>query len=538
MPKLSKESMIKVGTNERKIDELIKTLIYLPVEQVVSFFQDIGLTIPRELRIYVLKETLRQRVAETRRSRGTLADELNYRLSWFAEFSETQLENLLEFFDDEVLVKQFLEDFWTDVLGYMVDKQVPANDIERLVDESVNYVKDKGLVFPDIKKYNRALSVLFYDSFNRIDGLSPQKIRPVLYKSSTLSEVRDLGAKYGVKVPRRLKKNELADIIVNELKDNGEYSEALEKQVRSMSVLVLQRFAIDHDIKASTELKKEEIIEYILKNAKETREAYFVPSSIAAYDQELEEISDEAKAEETIPPVVVEEEKVEETVMAEKAEEKEPEQVVEEKPVVEEPIETVPEQVEEQKPVQVIQQSVNFDALVAEVKALRETIADLKATKTEEPVVKEPEQVVEEPTEETIYPEKGEPIVVNTAEFAGSSKNFKKIMKSEIQEKEAFIEKQELQAEGIEDDRPGELKALGAVGKFFLKFFRILILKIVLPVLGIAILLLVIYGSIDFFTDIDFLNGITNAINGFKIGNYGLLEHFFNLLKQFGLTPA
>ena len=77
MPKLSKESVIKVGTRDMVIADLIKTLIHLPAEQVVSYFQEIGLTIPRELRIYVLKETLRQRAAETRHSRGTLADELN-----------------------------------------------------------------------------------------------------------------------------------------------------------------------------------------------------------------------------------------------------------------------------------------------------------------------------------------------------------------------------------------------------------------------------------------------------------------------------
>ncbi len=535
MPKLSKESTVKVGTKEMKIEALIKTLIYLPAEQVVSFFQDIGLTIPRELRIYVLKETLRKRVAETRRSRGTLADELNYRLSWFAEFSETQLENLLVFFDDEALVKRFIEDFWIDLLGYMVDKQVPTNDIKRLVDQSVAHVKEDGLILPDIKSYNRALSILFYDSFNRIDGLSPQKIRPVLYKSSTLSEIRDVGSKYHVNVPRRLKKKELAEIIIKELKDNGEYTEALEKQVRSMSVLVMQRFAIDHDIKASTELKKEEIIEYILKNAKETREAYFVPSSIEAYDQEIEELSDEAKAEEPQPEPVVEEEPEKEPEVEEK-----PEQIVEEEPKVEEVIEDVPVKTVE-KEVQVVHQPVNLDALVGEIKALRETIADLK----EKPENKEIETVeivkedIQPEPEIEEYPEKGEPIVVNTAEFSGSSKKFKKIIKNEIKQREAYVEQQQLEEAGIEDDSPGEIKALVKVGKFLLKFFKVLLLKIVLPVAAIAIVLLALYGVLDFFTSIEFLDGITNAINGISIGGTGILDHFFNFLENtLGLTPA
>ena len=83
-----------------------------------------------------------------------------------------------------------------------------------------------------------------------------KKIRPVLYKSSTLVEIRELGSKYGVEVPKRLKKNQLADIIIAELKDRGLHTDAEEAKVRSMSILVLQRYAIDNDIKASTELKK------------------------------------------------------------------------------------------------------------------------------------------------------------------------------------------------------------------------------------------------------------------------------------------
>jgi hypothetical protein len=77
-------------------------LIYLPAESVKDFFVELGLTLPRELRMFALRETLRVRVIETRKTRLTLADELNYRLSWFTEFTETQLENLLSFLMIEI----------------------------------------------------------------------------------------------------------------------------------------------------------------------------------------------------------------------------------------------------------------------------------------------------------------------------------------------------------------------------------------------------------------------------------------------------
>ena len=47
----------------------------------------------------------------------------------------------------------------------------------------------------------------------------------------------------------------------------------------------MQRFAIEHNIKASIELKKEEIIEYILSNAKETKAQYYVPTNPGVYEE-------------------------------------------------------------------------------------------------------------------------------------------------------------------------------------------------------------------------------------------------------------
>ena len=141
MPRLNRESSITVGNKQYIVDDLLKTIIYLPAPQVKTFFTEIGLTIPREIRMYVLKEVLREKVIETRKSRLTLADEINYRLSWYTEFSETQLENLLVFFDDPKIDRDFLEDFWTDLLSYMVEKKVLPKDIKKLVDLSIAHVR-------------------------------------------------------------------------------------------------------------------------------------------------------------------------------------------------------------------------------------------------------------------------------------------------------------------------------------------------------------------------------------------------------------
>lgn len=566
MPRLTRDSNIKVGNKEYKVEDLLKTIIYLPDTDIKNYFIELGLTIPRELRMYVLKENLREKVVETRKSRLTMADEINYRLSWFTEFSETQLENLLVFFDDERIFRNYLEDFWTDLLGYMVEKHVPAEDMKRLYDLSVQQVKKHGLVLPDLKTYNRGLKEIFYDSFGRIDGLAPQKLRPVLYKSSTLGEIRDLGSKYGVNVPRRLKKSELAEIIINELKDEGKYTEELEKKIKGMSVIVMQRYAVDHDIKASTELKKEEIIEYVLKHAEETKETYFVPQSLEEYDKEVHDVSEDVVKEEPKKEELKEEPKetVVETVDEEKQEEtetpeeqpeekqEEPEDIVVEEPIIEQDIEKVETkiEVEEKEEVKYVAQSLNLDELVKEIKLLREAIEKRQIEKPvekeeEKPIVVQPETVVQDDLEpealedaQTMEITQQEAIILNSAEFYGDKKLYKKLQKKEeAEEREAFIEKQKENSTIGMDEKENQLPAEARFfGKLFKKLFKILF-KIVIIVVPIALVLLLLFGLLTYYVpSLTFLDGIRATLNNLlSIGGRGLIDFIHHLFSSLGM---
>lgn len=523
MPRLTRESQVMIGNKNITVEEILKTIIYLPQEKIKNYFEELGLTIPRELRIHALKENLREKVAETRKSRLTMADELNYRLSWFTEFSETQLENLLVFFDDEEIFKNFLEDFWTSVLGYMVDKQVSAQHLKDLHALSVAHVKQNGLTLPNMKTYNRYLKDLFFDRYGRIDGLVVKNLRPVLYKSSTLSEIRDLGTKYGVNVPRRLKKSELAEIIITELKDTGKYTEELAAKVNGMSVIVLQRFAIDNDIKASTELKKEEIIEYILKNAKETKEIYFVPESIEEYEKEIHDISEEPVVEEE--PIVSKEEVVVQT---------EPEEIVLDEIVVEEEIKEVEVRIEEEPQVHYQASTVNLDGLTEEIKKLREAVEKsnvIRESRIEE-VRFDQQDAVEEHEDDLLDTEQQELLVLNSAEFLGDQKQYKKLLKTEqANERAKFIEarKEEMLVSEEDDKLPIEARFLKKLGK--------ILLKLVLTLAVIAIVFLILYGLLTYYvTTLDFLDGFNTKLNGLlSIRGRGLLEFVHHLFSSIGM---
>lgn len=340
-------SEVKIGDKKVKIEDLVSTLIFYPADKVVRFFELIGLTVPRKLRMASLRRELDPFVTSKKIVQQTLSDEVNYRLSWYDHYSESQLVNLVPQFKDADLDRKARETLWVNLLSYLFDKQVPENELLGFVKAAREF--QKGAVLEEFIAYNDKLNSIFFDEQNQIDGLTPEVFRPVLFKSSTLVELREIGKKFGVDVPRRLKKNELVDIIVRELKNQDKYSKELEDKVSGLAVIQLQRFAIEHNIKASIELKKEEIIEYILSNASETKEKYYVPSTPGVY----EEIKPSARVyvdDEPVAPMVEPEPVIEKVI--------ESEPVVAILPVDEEVEALKPEPVKEEVKVEPIQDEV------------------------------------------------------------------------------------------------------------------------------------------------------------------------------------
>ncbi len=336
MEKLTRESIFFIADEEVRVKELLPQLTNLPANQAVKYFQSIGLMLPRKLRMNVLKQALNPYVTSKVIVTQMLSDEVNYRLRWYENFAETQLVNLMPLFKDEKLFENYKDLFWLAILDYMFEKRVSESNFEYLFQFIKIVLQEKGSEIENSVKYNQALNPLFFDESNTIDGLKPEIFRPILFNCSTLVEVREIGRKYGVNVPRRLKKAELVQIIKDELELREMLTEEIVNQIDKMNVIALQRFAMNHDIKASIELKKEEIIEYILKNAVQTKEVYFEPEAAEAY----EILDDQALL----------------AKRALEAAKKEPEPVVEKKP--EPVVEEKPEPIIEEKPEPIIEERI------------------------------------------------------------------------------------------------------------------------------------------------------------------------------------
>lgn len=333
MAQFDKDGHLIVKGNQYQVGELTNKLILMQGEELVEFLKRVGLNIPRKLRMGVLKNVLRQSVEKTIEERKSLADEMGYRLTWFSRYTDSQLVNLLEWYKSPSLSKKYLEEIWVALLAYMVDKGVSEADLHQLFTDALNLEESP---LPSTKQFNQELEDVLYDEKDEIDGVTQAAFRPVTYKASTLTELRAIGDKFDAPIPKRLRKQEVLDIILVKLKERGTLTAELEAKLSGQNILLLERYAKDNDIKVSTELKKEEIIEYILANAKETREVYFVPSSSAVYEQQVEEVEESFTTE---PQIVIEEPVVEEVVQEEIMVEEPVNEVVEEKVKVVERVE-------------------------------------------------------------------------------------------------------------------------------------------------------------------------------------------------------
>jgi hypothetical protein len=333
MKLLNLDSDITLTKQTFIVSDIVNSLVKLDASDVVHFLTSVKLNIPRTLRMHISKKLLSSFVKQTKDDRQTLADEFNFRLKWFSEFSDQQFINLLDYYNNKELNQTFAQELMLNILSHCLEAGVSDIHLLELYQASTNKQSEP---YNNIKAYNQVLDKIFFDEPSFLDGVPLERVRIVFFKGSTLSELKEIGLKYGVVVPKRLKKAELLESIFQELKLRNEFTQSVADDLTKKTVILIQRFAIDNDIKVSSELKKEQVIEYILEHANQTKELYFKLET-NPYDFDLE--NDEVPLSQEVE-IQVEETPAEETVAEETP--------VEETPVEETPVEETPEEEIEQ----------------------------------------------------------------------------------------------------------------------------------------------------------------------------------------------
>ena len=543
MKLLKLNSDINLSKNSYLVSDIVKSLTHLDAIDIVSFMTSLKLNIPRTLRIEVSKALLTSYVEETKEDRETLADEFSYRLRWFSEFSDQQYVNLLGYYNNKKLNQAYVEDLMLHVLSYLVDSGVSEAHILELHETGLS----KNLrSYEDIKSYNQVLDSIFFDEPNSIDGLSLERVRYIFFKGSTLTELREIGLKYGVDVPKRLKKAELLESVYDELKSRNEYNKQIADELSKKTVIAIQRFAQDNKIKVSSELKKEHVIEYILEHANQTRETYFKPEtnpySFVFEDEDNVSKSVQTKKKDTLvvveTPVEVKEETPVETIVVINEVKPEPEVVIEEvKPepeVVIEEVKPEPEVViEEVKPeLEVIEEvKPEPEVIVEEVKQEPEVIVE----EIVNPIETKDEVLEEKHTEdeEVMYTQGLETTTsmqktfINALQYQGTAKDFKQEYSSIDSHKEETVILTKAKA-------PFELRFLFGIFKF-IALIILQTLALILSIVFVLTVMVIVYGSVMHFAEPEALIPINEWINSFEFLGKGLLDHISGVFERIGL---
>jgi len=105
----------------------------------------------------------------------------------------------------------------------------------------------------------------YFKDDNTLDGVDQETFVKGLYEGATLENIRACALFYGLNLPRRIKKAELVQII----HERSNQTLSLE-QLNKMSVLDLEILSKERHFNISIELKKIEMIHYLMDHLKKT----------------------------------------------------------------------------------------------------------------------------------------------------------------------------------------------------------------------------------------------------------------------------
>ena len=366
--------MSKFKSNQEFFDFSVN-MVVVPIQDIVERMKEHHIKLPLFAYRYLLKETIRDQVFEEKRFQS-YSDELQYRLRNYDMHSIYLLEKLIKGYDIPFDLAKFKEMLFNFLYINRDQKEFDRSFFDQLIDLKDQYELEMENI--SYEAFYDVFSSQLYQTVGYIDGIQLNAWTDETLTSHTLGDLKALGLKYGIKVPRRINKSRLIEILAAKLRLEDEEVELLSKK----SILDIEIYAKDKGFRISTDLKKRDMIEYIkfslgLYHKEEVVDDYDynfpIPKLAEALEEEVEAIeSKEVLEEEIIYPKETEEENEIEQNDEVDVEEVNDEDVVEEnKDIIEEDAPTSPVKdvsIEEEK--RLPEDLVDTDLLTEEEKEL------------------------------------------------------------------------------------------------------------------------------------------------------------------------
>lgn len=279
--KSKKEDSIYLYSKKVKITKLVQDFTVIPAHEIVKYLQNKEIYLPNYLHKALIRKNIAPAIAEGE-STNKFSDEMRYRLKWFDQFTIYQLERLALGYQLTINVTEYKKDFWDIIIRNRTELGINNLEFVKLQNLTLKYAREPQENFESMKA---EFDKVYFEPEGYFDGALIEEAKEVLERATTLSEIRDLGQKYGVEIPRRINKKQLVDIVSIKLGFDEEKREELSKK----SILDIERYAKRRQINVSIELKKTDMIEYILIKMPERKETIFTDSLAIFNGMNIEE---------------------------------------------------------------------------------------------------------------------------------------------------------------------------------------------------------------------------------------------------------
>ena len=247
------KNTVTIFSKVHKLESVINKLASLSGDQIHSFFSNRNVLIPRRLNCLALYSVLNKKLRFV--NSNTFSKDYFERLQYYDFFTELQLFNL---YKEIATYDDFLE-YRKNLFKIVLQNYVALNFKDGEIQYLINLRK---LPLESFEHYFDSISCSCYEQENTFDGHDMEVLIQTLEYSASTSEIYALGEKYGIKLPARLKKDELVGYIYWYLDKNKKLTNQLREEIDMMTVAQLKDFAKSKKIGMSVSLSKGELVRY------------------------------------------------------------------------------------------------------------------------------------------------------------------------------------------------------------------------------------------------------------------------------------
>lgn len=242
--------------NNQEFYDFSINLVVVPVKDIVERMKEHHIKLPLFAYRFLLKETIRDEVFDEKRFES-YTDELQYRLRNYDDYSIYLLEKLIHKYDLEFNLPKFKEMLFNFLYLNRNTKDIDKSFFDQIISLKDEYELEVERL--DYDTFYQMFENRLYQTIGYIDGIHSNEWTDETLTSHTLGDLKELGQKYGIKVPRRINKNRLIEILSAKLRLTDEEVELLSKK----SILDIEIYAKERGFRISTDLKKRDMIEFI-----------------------------------------------------------------------------------------------------------------------------------------------------------------------------------------------------------------------------------------------------------------------------------